>query len=372
MSRTQRCGPSGVAGVPPRGRGPLWLAACVVVAGAALLAGPPRAGAAVIAPVVTGRGDTWDPSATVDATTSVPVFAWTLYRRGVPRALLRVGAQKRLKMNRRGIGWAWSVDSSSSTAAYQQDRGGNSDVKFYDWQTQAWAKPGPSVDTDRWEYEPALSGHWLVFGRLNRRATPDTRRIILENVQTGAVTVLAEFQGSRAVGTLSSPQINGDWVTWVSMKDEYQRASVHRYQISTGKALRIPHPTGLLDYESAIGPDGTVYFLQSPGGCGRRVTFESYTTAGVLNTLADMPAGRDGGEELSAEPQADGSTDLYFDSYRCTSTTSNGNIYRLAVPSGASGAGQVERSTSASRSAAHPKTFPRALRRRLMEIEGTP
>src|SRR5437588_3746356 len=173
MSRTQRCGPSGVAGVPPRGRGPLWLAACVVVAGAALLAGPPRAGAAVIAPVVTGRGDTWDPSATVDATTSVPVFAWTLYRRGVPRALLRVGAQKRLKMNRRGIGWAWSVDSSSSTAAYQQDRGGNSDVKFYDWQTQAWAKPGPSVDTDRWEYEPALSGHWLVFGRLNRRATPD-------------------------------------------------------------------------------------------------------------------------------------------------------------------------------------------------------
>jgi hypothetical protein len=364
MRRTKQRGPKGRA--PPRVR----LFACLALLLLGLTAGPPGARAAVLSKVLTGPGDTWDPSATVDATTSVPVFAWTLYRRGVPRAFVRVGTQPRLKMNRRGIGWAWSVDSSSSTAAYQQDRGGNSDVKFYDWQAQDWSSAGATVDTSRWEYEPALSGHWLVFGRLNRRATPDARRIVLENLQTGAQTVLDTFRGSRAEGMLSSPQIDGNWVTWASTSDRYQLASVHRYQISTGTSLRIPHAAGLLDYESAIGADGTVYFLQSPGGCGRRVTFESYSTSGVLTTLADMPAGRDGGEELSAEPQPGGSTDLYFDSYRCTSTTSNGNIYMLAVPSGAVGGGQVEVPRQTVRPAGRPKAFPRALRRRLIQIEG--
>ena len=328
----------------------------------------PSAQASAFTGVLTGSGDTWDPSAATDTLSGQPVLSWTLYRHGAPAAFLRIGTTPRVQMNTRGIAWAWSVDGASSIAAFQQDHFGNSNVRFYDWQTKTWSTPGPSVNTNRWEYEPAYSGHWLVFGRFNHVA--HTRRVILENLLTSRQTVLAKFKGSRAQGMLQAPQINGDWVTWTSMSDRYQLASVHRYQISTGIKLRIPHPSGLLDYQSAVGPDGTVYFLQSRGGCGRHVTFKSYTTNDVLTTLADMPSGRDGGDELFAEPQQDGSTDLYFDSYSCVATRSNGNIYMLAVPAGAAATGEISRAMTAPRPAARPKTFPVAVRRRLLQIEG--
>ena len=115
------------------------------------------------------------------------------------------------------------------------------------------------------------------------------------------------------------------------MGDRYRRSSVHRYQISTGKAYRVPHPIGMARLPLVDRPDGTVYFLRSRPGCGNHVVFESYTTAGVLSRLGSMPAGRDGGDEMFTAPQPDGSTSLYFDSYRCTATKANGNIYLLSV-----------------------------------------
>ena len=285
---------------------------------AALLLGGSTAQAATVVGVLTGSGSTWDPSHAVDAATGEPLLSLTLYRRGVSAARLRIGTEPTLKLNRRGYGWAWSLDAATKTAGYQQDRHGNSDVKLYDWSTGTRTNPGGAVNTPRWEYEPAVSGHWLVFARLNRAAAPDVRRILLANLQTNRLTELARFKGSAATGTLSAPQIDGDWVTWTSMSRRYQRSSVHRYRISTGHAERIPRPAGRFDYLSAVGPDGTVYFLRSRGGCGSGVTFESYTTGGVLTALGAMPAGRDGGDELFAAPQPDGSASLYVDSYRCT------------------------------------------------------
>ena len=325
--------------------------------------------AATATGVFTGRSDTWDPSAGIDASTRDTFLGWTLYRRGLPDAFLRINSDARLQLNRRGIAWAWSIDVPTQTAAYQQDRRGDSDVKLYDWATGLRSDPSGSVNTTRWEYEPAVSGHWLVFARLNRAAAPDVRRIILYNLTTKQSTVLALFRGSSAIGTLQSPEINGDWVTWTSMSGRYTRSSVHRYQISTGKAYRIRHPAGKLDYLSSIGPDGTVYFLRSRPGCGSHVTFESYTTGGVLGPLGSMPAGRDGGDEMFVVPQPDGSTSLYFDSYRCTASNANGNIYLLNVPAGASSAGSIVTHGSL-RPATTPKRFPAAVERRRRMIEG--
>ena len=325
--------------------------------------------AATATGVLTGSSDTWDPSAGIDVPTGDTFLAWTLYTRGAPHAFLRVNSDPKLLLNRRGLGWAWSIDVPTQRAAYQQDRHGNSDVKFYDWATGLRSDPGAAVDTTRWEYEPAVSGQWLAFARLNRAAAPDMRRIILYNLTTKRSTVLAKFSGSAAIGTLESPEISGDWVTWTAMSDRYRRSSVHRYQISTGKAYRIRHPVGWLDYLSSIGPDGTVYFLRSRPGCGNRVVFESYTTAGVLSRLGSMPAGRDGGDEMFAVPRPDGSTSLYFDSYKCTARNANGNIYLLNVPAGATSIGGVVRRGSL-RPALAPKRFPAAAQRRRWMIEG--
>jgi hypothetical protein len=325
--------------------------------------------AATVTGVLTGSADTWDASAGIDASTGDTLLAWTLYTRGAPHAFLRVNSDPKLLLNRRGFGWAWSIDVPTRTAAYQQDRRGNSDVKFYDWATGLRSDPGAKVNTTRWEYEPALSGQWLVFARLNRAAAPDVRRIILYNLTTNRSTMLTKFSGSAAIGTLESPEISGDWVTWTSMSDRYRRSSVHRYQISTGTAYRIRHPVGSLDYLSSIGPDGTVYFLRSRPGCGNHVVFESYTTAGVLSRLGSMPTGRDGGDEMFTVPQPDGSTSLYFDSYACTAKHANGNIYLLSVPVGATRTGRVVRRGSL-RSAVAPKRFPAAVQRRRRMIQG--
>jgi hypothetical protein len=336
---------------------------------ASFLLASPVAAAATVAGVLTGSGSTWDPSHATDSASGDGLLSFTLYRRGVPAALLRIGTAPTLELNRRGYGWAWSLDAATTTAAYQQARRGNSDLRLYDWSSGLRTNPGGAVNTPRWEYEPAVSGHWLVFARLNRAPAPDVRRILLENLQTNRLTELARFRGSTATGTLSSPQVNGDWVTWTSMSRRYQQSSVHRYQISIGRAERIPHPAGRFDYLSAVGPDGTVYFLRSRGGCGSGVTFESYTTGGVVTALGAMPAGRDGGDELFAAPQSDGSVSLYVDSYRCTQSPANGNIYVLQVPRGASAAGRLVRGRSAA-VASRPKRFPIALLHRRRAIEG--
>jgi len=341
--------------------------AAAVIAVALLAA--PTARAATVTGVLTGRASTWDPSHAVDGPSGEPLLAWTRYRRGVPAALLRIGASSNLGLNRRGYGWAWSLDGATTTAAYQQDRRGDSNVKLYDWSTGLRTNPGGAVNTARWEYEPALSGHWLVFGRLNRAAAPDVRRILLANLQTGQVTELARFRGSAATGTLSAPQVAGDWVTWTSMSHRYEESSVHRYRISTGQVERIAHPEGRFDYLSAVGSDGTVYFLRSRGGCGSGVTFESYTAGGVLTALGALPAGRDGGDELFAASRPGGSVDLYVDSYGCTQSPPNGNIYMLTVPSGASAAGHLLRGGSTA-VASEPKRFPAHLLRRRRLIEG--
>ena len=82
-----------------------------------------------------------------------------------------------------------------------------------------------------------------------------------------------------------------------------------------------------------------------------------------------MPAGRDGGDEMFTAPQPDGSTSLYFDSYKCTATNANGNIYLLSIPVGATSIGEVVRRGSR-RSAVAPKRFPAGAQRHRRMIEG--
>ena len=205
-----------------------------------LAVGRPGRAAATVAGVLTGSGSTWDPSHATDSASGDGLLSFTLYRRGVPAALLQIGTAPTLQLNRRGYGWAWSLDAATKTAAYQQDRRGNSDLKLYDWSSGLRTNPGGTVNTPRWEYEPAVSGHWLVFARLNRAAAPDVRRILLANLQTNQLTELARFKGSAATGTLSSPQIDGDWVD-VDVDEPALRA-VERTPVPDLHRARRTHP----------------------------------------------------------------------------------------------------------------------------------
>ena len=99
-------------GTVDRGRRTVLIGAIAVLTTIAGSSGV-SAHAATTTGVLTGSGDTWDPSAGIDASTGDTFLAWTLYTRGSPHAFLRVNSDPKLLLNRRGLGWAWSIDAAN-------------------------------------------------------------------------------------------------------------------------------------------------------------------------------------------------------------------------------------------------------------------
>ena len=96
------------------------------------------------------------------------------------------------------------MDVVASTVSFQRASQGDSDVRFYNWTTDARSAPGDAVNSSKWEYEPSISGRWLLFARWNRVPSPDVRRLFLYDLTTGSETLVAEFSGGRADGMLES------------------------------------------------------------------------------------------------------------------------------------------------------------------------
>jgi hypothetical protein len=76
-----------------------------------------------------------------------------------------------------------------------------------------------------------------------------------------------------------------------------------------------------------------MYFIRSGAHCGQGVRLRSVDTNGTLTTLFDIPAGRDVNKTF-AVANDDGSTTIYYDSWRCADPKYNGNIYKVTIPAG--------------------------------------
>jgi hypothetical protein len=74
-------------------------------------------------------------------------------------------SEPRVKLNASGIGILGGIDPP--TVAYQQVVRGNSNIKFYNADTHARSNPPAGVNTSEWEWEPSISGDWLLDGRLS-------------------------------------------------------------------------------------------------------------------------------------------------------------------------------------------------------------
>lgn len=72
---------------------------------------------------------------------------------------------------------AWSQNSRAHRnhdppmVAYQQVVNGNSDLKLYDADAQTRTDPPAGVNTFDWEWEPSISGDWLLFARRAARSS---------------------------------------------------------------------------------------------------------------------------------------------------------------------------------------------------------
>jgi hypothetical protein len=83
---------------------------------------------------VTSANETY-PAAGVDPATGDTYLAWAQSRPGHRQlfdAYLQLKAGPRIRLNTRGIGWAFGLDPATHQVAYQQDRNGDSNIRIYD------------------------------------------------------------------------------------------------------------------------------------------------------------------------------------------------------------------------------------------------
>ena len=269
----------------------------------------------------------------VGVAVSADYFAWSSNSETSPdqwNTYVRpVGGGEATKLNPNGT-QSDNFGIDGSTVVYEVFNGSNDDLKMYDAATQTQSGL-PQIDTQLHEYQPTLSGDWLLF----TRSKPDQwQKVILFNLSTGEQRTLAQAPLPSTI--LRAGQVNGDWVTFEHCHDRwasggtYSNCNVFRYQISTGDLVTIPNP-GLQQFEGGVSQDGTVY-LTSTGGadmaeCGADAQIIRYPVGGPGVVIATFDAGFEP-ELKRATDESDGSTTLYFVRTDCSS--SRNGIYSIA------------------------------------------
>jgi len=272
-----------------------------------------------------------DPKADeVGVAVSVDYFAWSSNSETRPDQwntyVRSIGGGPATRLNPKGT-QSDNLGIDGSTVVYLVFNGSNDNLHMYDAATQT--RSGlPQINTRLHEYQPWLSGDWLLF----TRSKPDEwAKVILFNLSTGEHRVLRRAPLPSVV--LRADQVNGDWATFHRCRDhqgQYSNCNVFRYQISTGDLVKIPNP-GLQQYVGGVSRDGTVYFTRSRRAdvweCGRRARIIRYPVGGPGVRIATLRAGFEPVLNRATD-ETDGSTTLYFVRTKCSSF-SNG-IYSIA------------------------------------------
>ncbi|HKO75426.1 MAG TPA: hypothetical protein VJU01_08950 [Gaiellaceae bacterium] len=261
------------------------------------------------------------PAASADGSTQY--FAWSqnsrAHRNHFDAFLTRTG-DPRVKLNAKGQGYVGGIDPPM--VAYQQVVNGNSDVKLYDADAQTRTDPPAGVNTFDWEWEPSISGDWLLFGR----QTSSTQFVILRSLTTATEVILDQGPRFRHAG-----QVNGDYAVWTRCTKA--TCNVVRRQISTVSDTPLSKPSTKLQYGAAVTGNGIVYVARSGAKCGADVKIVRYFGVGDPaggTIVADL--GTNGRDFWSAyaRDNDDGSIDLFYDRYLCGKSTSD--VYRLHDP----------------------------------------
>jgi WD40 repeat protein len=230
----------------------------------------------------------------------------TRYKAADTTVFVSKAGGRRIRVNAKGTeGFSGGIDGSR--LVYQQARRLKSDIMFYDLARNKRRPVSRKVNSRLWEYYPSVSGPWLLFGRVNLRATD--RRVMLANLETGRVTTIDRMRGRRSY--LVPGQMNGRYATWVKCTS---RCDIYRYDASTRKKIRVPNPNIVDLFGPSVTADGTVYFGRSSGKCGRDIRLVKYED-GKVSVVMDLAPGHDFFTSFVFE--RDGKTGLYFDMLEC-------------------------------------------------------
>jgi hypothetical protein len=261
------------------------------------------------------------PAAATDGTTEY--FAWSQNSRARRQhfdAFLKRTGDPRVKLNTKGLGWVGGIDPPA--VAYQQVVNGNANIRLYDADAQTRSVPPAGVNTSDWEWEPSISGDWLLFGR----QTDPTQFVILHSLTTTTEVILDQGRRFRHPG-----QVNGDFAVWT--RCTRTTCNVVRREITPATDTVLSKPSTKLQYGAAVTSTGIVYVARSGQKCGADVKIVRYfgaTDPAGGTIVADL--GTNGRDFWSAyaRDNADGSVDVFYDRYLCNKNTSD--IYSVHDP----------------------------------------
>jgi hypothetical protein len=261
---------------------------------------------------------------------AAPGGAYIAYAQSRPRhpslndVYVKPAGLPRIKVNSRGVGWPGGFDGTSFV--YQQLYHGQSDIHLFDLTTHQHSVPD-GVNTRRWEWQPSISGGWILYGQ-EWGSRPVNDRVILWNSTLSDRRVL-DSQVGPPNETLWPGQVNGDYATWSRWARHNTRLNVFRYQISTETTVKVPHPTRRVQYAVSVSSDGTVFYVRSRTACGASVRLHEYDpTTQTDTTLAALPAGYDVNVTYTVD-EGGGVHTVYFDRFRCKTGASH--IYKITA-----------------------------------------
>jgi hypothetical protein len=265
----------------------------------------------------------------IDPSAEGGYLAYALGRVGKPNrfdAYLKPAGAGRIKVNATGTqGYHPNLDMGNPTfgdALVFVQRGANgADLKIWDVDSGGRLNPPAGVNTNAGESKPSLDGNFLLFGRGPVNKFYMTRVILFDlAVNTGTVLDVAPTNGIVYPGI-----VNGDWATWTECSPSDCRA--WRYQISTHAKTEVPSSARLI-YTSAIGQDGTVWYVQSAIGCGANVKIRRHAIGSAPTTWVDFPDNVDA--NISDLDDSTATRRVYFSRVHC-SNVNNWNLYRVAA-----------------------------------------
>jgi hypothetical protein len=272
--------------------------------------------------VKTSRFYEQTPAAEIDAF-GVRWFAWTQNTAAHPRrndAFLTMGPA-RVKLNAVGNGYLGGIDPP--LVVYQQIYRGQSDLKIYNSETEARTNPPAGVNTPDWEWEPSISGDWLLYGRQDYET--DAQWILLRSLTSPTEITLDQGFTFRRAG-----QVNGNYAVWTHCD---VTCDVVRRDIGGGTDVTLPEPTSsTYQYGAAVASTGVTYVARSGKYCGSNARIVRYFGAGDPaqgTVVADLGSGR-GLYSAFVRENNNGSIDVFYDRYRCSGGV--GDIYRVRDP----------------------------------------
>ncbi len=231
-----------------------------------------------------------------------------------------------VKLNTSGRGFAGGIDGS--TVVYQVVDGFASDIRLYDVDTAVRSAPPAGVNTNEWEFQPRISGDWLLFGR---QFNSGPERVVLFNLMTSEQRILAKV--TRRKDDLFVGQLDGNWAVYTRCTST---CNVFRHNIGANTTAKVPKATGkksVHQYAASVTPAGVVYLVRSGNGCAvsvRIVRFFGPSDPAKGTVIAAFPKGLDGYTSW-ARPNTDGSTSVFYDRRRCKANP-NFDVYKLTDP----------------------------------------